>query len=425
MTHHNKPGWSKGDQYGDMVDCMMPSKQAGDACSKNNGGCHSARKCMVAAGGVKCGDCPKGWSNDGAKGCKKASTPTDKVPMKLKRFDVGKSKGANSHTVAHRQQDAFCKGKGGRLPTRKELCPNYNARKASTPALGCEKSHSWVPYAGNTDQWMYIGCPGTGHYQCKDHMTHHKKPGWSKGDQYGDKIDCMVPSKSKPKPKTLLKRFKVGKSKGANSHTVAHQQQDSFCKAKGGRLPTRKELCPNYNAGKASTPALGCEKSHSWVPYAGNRDQWMYIGCPGTGHFPCKDHMTHHNKPGWSKGDQYGDMVDCMMPSKQAGDACSKNNGGCHSARKCMVAAGGVKCGDCPKGWSNDGAKGCKKASTPTDKVPMKLKRFNVGKSKGANSHTVAHRQQDAFCKAKGGRLPTRKELCPNYNAGKASAPAL
>merc|ERR1719174_2829934 len=180
--------------------------------------------------------------------------------MKLKRFDVGKSKGANSHTVAHRQQDAFCQGKG--------------------------------------------------------HMTHHKKPGWSKGDQYGDKIDCMVPSKSKPKPKTLLKRFKVGKSKGANSHTVAHQQQDSFCKAKGGRLPTRKELCPNYNAAKASTPALGCEKSHSWVPYAGNSDQWMYIGCPGTGHFPCKDHMTHHKKPGWSKGDQYDDKIDCMVPSK-------------------------------------------------------------------------------------------------------------
>ena len=118
-----------------------------------------------------------------------------------------------------------------------------------------------------------------------------------------------------------LKRFDVGKSKGANSHTVAHQQQDAFCKSKGGRLPTRKELCPNYNAAKASTPALGCEKSHSWVPYAGNRDQWMYIGCPGTGHFPCKDHMTHHNKPGWSKGDQYGDKIDCMVPSKQ-GSTC-------------------------------------------------------------------------------------------------------
>merc|ERR1719174_2519114 len=41
-------------------------------CAKNNGGCHSARKCMVTSGKVKCGDCPKGWNNDGAKGCKKA-----------------------------------------------------------------------------------------------------------------------------------------------------------------------------------------------------------------------------------------------------------------------------------------------------------------------------------------------------------------
>merc|ERR1719201_3254322 len=48
-------------------------KPAGpNPCSKNNGGCHSARKCTNASGKLKCGDCPKGWNNDGAKGCKKA-----------------------------------------------------------------------------------------------------------------------------------------------------------------------------------------------------------------------------------------------------------------------------------------------------------------------------------------------------------------
>merc|ERR1712096_423277 len=239
--------------------------------------------------------------------------------------------------------------------------------KATTPALGCEKSNSWVPYAGSANNWMYIGCPGTGHYMCKDHVAHHGKPGWGSGDQYGDYVTCMItPGKFE------LKRFKVGKSTGANSHAVAHTQQNNFCKSKGGRLPTQAELCPAYNKGKATTPTNGCEKSHSWVPYSNNKDMWMYIGCPGTGHHMCKDHVAHHGRPGWSSGDQYGDMVDCMMPSG----------------------------------------------------APLSLQRFKVGKPKGANSHAVAHTQQNNFCYDKGGRLPTQKELCPNYSKGKATTPA-
>ena len=42
------------------------------SCSKKNGGCHKARKCMSAKSGVQCGDCADGWINDGPKGCKKA-----------------------------------------------------------------------------------------------------------------------------------------------------------------------------------------------------------------------------------------------------------------------------------------------------------------------------------------------------------------
>ena len=95
--------------------------------------------------------------------------------------------------TAHEQEEAFCKAKGGRLPTRLELCPSYSANAATSPALGCENSHSWMPYAGDRDQWMYVGCAGTGHHECKDHMTHHSYPRWGSGDQYGDKIDCMVP----------------------------------------------------------------------------------------------------------------------------------------------------------------------------------------------------------------------------------------
>ena len=39
-------------------------------CLENNGGCHNKRKCTNTPGSMKCSDCPPGWTNDGAKGCK-------------------------------------------------------------------------------------------------------------------------------------------------------------------------------------------------------------------------------------------------------------------------------------------------------------------------------------------------------------------
>jgi len=39
-------------------------------CEINNGGCDSKRTCTEVNGAAKCEDCPAGYANDGAKGCK-------------------------------------------------------------------------------------------------------------------------------------------------------------------------------------------------------------------------------------------------------------------------------------------------------------------------------------------------------------------
>merc|ERR1712032_1174735 len=42
-------------------------------CASNNGGCDSKRECKNTVGSMSCGDCSAGYANDGAKGCKVCS----------------------------------------------------------------------------------------------------------------------------------------------------------------------------------------------------------------------------------------------------------------------------------------------------------------------------------------------------------------
>ena len=109
-----------------------------------------------------------------------------------------------------------------------------------------------------------------------------------------------------------LVRYTAPKTTTA-SHTKAWDIESDFCVAKGARLPTFKEICPN-GAGGDSAPALGCESTHSWMPYDGQhgKNSWVYVGCGGHGGIVCKDHVKHHGNPGWGSGDVYGDKVDCM-----------------------------------------------------------------------------------------------------------------
>merc|ERR1712010_89273 len=56
-------------------------------------------------------------------------------------------------------------------------------------------------------------------------------------------------------------------------------------------------------------------------------------------------------------GDKGRTSGPAICPKK---DPCKTNNGGCDSKRKCTSTGGVASCGNCPAGFTNDGAKGCK-----------------------------------------------------------------
>merc|ERR1711934_1323401 len=60
------------------------TKSATDPCKTNNGGCDSKRKCTSKGGKVTCGNCPAGFTNNGAKGCTK-SAPKKKCSYEFVR----------------------------------------------------------------------------------------------------------------------------------------------------------------------------------------------------------------------------------------------------------------------------------------------------------------------------------------------------
>lgn len=114
--------------------------------------------------------------------CQKRQTPV------LKRFTHKTH--SKSHHEAYAQATAFCKSKGGHLPTFDDICPKGEGK--GPPALGCVSGHSWVPYSKNSDSWVFISCGGHQGLVCKDHVKHHGSPNWHAGDVFGDEIECMV-----------------------------------------------------------------------------------------------------------------------------------------------------------------------------------------------------------------------------------------
>ena len=80
----------------------------------------------------------------------------------------------------------------------------------------------------------------------------------------------------------------------------------TFCKAKGMRLPVRKDLCPKYPGG---APVGGTKPGDQWVAFrddpGGELNAWMQVG-GGRPQLICQTHHGgvdgHNSPPEWGKG---------------------------------------------------------------------------------------------------------------------------
>merc|ERR1719201_1881921 len=277
------------DYYKFVGDCPYPT----DPCKTNNGGCHPMRKCIfkpmqrVASKRMRCGKCRKG-TNDGAKGCKGAggstspTSPTD--PCKTN----------NGGCDSKRK----CTSKGGKV-----TCGNCPAGFTNNGAKGCTKS---APKKKCGYKFVGRGLAGP-----------EKNIVWMALDTRVATLDSC-----------LADILKFGA-------TCEHDYFSYIARGHHGSVGGCG--CRRKDMGKL--PPMQVVPSRP----AGTADYYKFVG-------------------------------DCPYPT----DPCKTNNGGCHPMRKCIfkpmqrVASKRMRCGKCRKG-TNDGAKGCKGAggstspTSPTD----------------------------------------------------------
>jgi len=141
-------------------------------------------------------------------------------------------------------------------------------------------------------------------------------------------------------------------------------------------------------------------------------------------------------------GTSWGDIDILVLPqkmvattggkktTKKPANPCAKNNGGCNKLRKCMNSKGKAMCGKCPTGYTNLGAKNCKKA--PTKFSYAGLNKVNCGKYKPVGTEAACKATAKDAKKAYGGTgtyaawpkacfLYNNKFYFNKHNTGKAN----
>jgi len=296
-------------------------------CLKNNGGCDSKRPCTETGGSVKCEDCPAGYANDGATGCK----------------DVNECAKDNGGCDGKRA----CTNTDGSMSCRD--CPagyeNDGPKKCkdvdecATKNGGCDSKRKCT----NTD----------GSFKCENCPAGYVNDG---GKGCKDVDECAT------------------NNGGCDSNRKCTNTPGSY-------------KCETCAAGYVNDGAKGCKDVNECATNNGGCD--IKRKCTNTvGSFKCEDCSTGYENDGAKKCKDVNECDSnnggcdskrqcintegssicglCSLGYTTDGpkgckdvNECDSNNGGCHSARKCTNTAGSSKCEPCAAGYVNNGAKGC------------------------------------------------------------------
>jgi len=268
-------------------------------CEIDNGGCHSKRACTNNAGSAKCGDCPAGFTNDGAKGCK----------------DVDECLNNNGGCHGSRK----CTNKVGSMS-----CGDCSTGYTNDGEKGCKDVNECLKNNGGCDRrHLCINTPGS--VTCAYCPDGYENDGSNGCQEVAAGTTAAAGTTTAAADSRAPKKWYDCDYKGFRSCV-----DDSICKSDGGNTKCAEStMAPKCNAKaifcgtKPTTAAAGTTTAAAGTTAAAAGNI-----CKGKGTNPCE--------------------VD---------------NGGCHSKRACANNGGSAKCGDCPAGYTNDGAKGCKAIS--------------------------------------------------------------
>merc|ERR1712032_1570772 len=177
--------------------------------------------------------------------------------------------------------------------------------------------------------------------------------------------------------------------------------------------------CTKY-AMKSTTAQQGSWRTKDGSPW------WLrdtkYNEPNGDYHANCYLHVYDVNPNNVKFNDQncnnYSTEYLCQKAMKKGANPCAKNNGGCTKARKCSNVKGKAVCGKCPKGYTNLGAKNCKKTGATPKFSYAGNGKTNCGKLKPVSTEAQCKAAAKTMKKVYGGTgtYATWPKVCFYYN---------
>jgi len=307
-------------------------KKRVDPCATNNGGCNSKRKCTVSGGSVTCGDCPAGFPNDGAKGCKGAdpcATNNGGCDGKRKCTVVSSEAKGGYYTLFH---DGHCASGwlgGNTCQKTLEDCAEKCRRTAACGYFAHQKSCTKKTAGTNCAMYSVAG-------KCKDDNNYPKYNAYR-----------------------ITNREKVVSTEVTCGDCPAGYANDG---AKGCK---EADPCATNNGGCASGRKCTVVQSYSFFHDGHCASGWIGGNTCQKTLGDCAEHCRLNPKCGYFAHQKSCTektlRTNCAMYTA-AGKCKDDNNYPKYNAYRITnrVSSDGVTCGDCPAGQINDGAKGCK-----------------------------------------------------------------